>query len=81
MVSVLMKLEFFMIDDVYLSGILIDDPCNADPMILTEEDGKILSMNDKAVDKLATEFFESPYSLFLSMPLLLKYYFPSHKSK
>ena len=81
MVSVLMKLEFFMIDDVYLSGIIIDDPCNVDAMILTEEDGKVISINDKAAASLGTEFLESPYSLFLSMPLLLKYYFPSHKSK
>ena len=52
MVSVLMKLEFFMIDDVYLTGILIDDPSNVDAMILTEEDGKVININEVAANTL-----------------------------
>lgn len=39
LVSILMKLDYFSLDDVYLGGFIIDDSDNDEVIILTKEDG------------------------------------------
>lgn len=75
LVSVLMKLEYFMIDDIFLSGLVIDDPDNKDILILTEEDGKVVAINNTAEKWIGKDLIDKPYGLFFLMPSLLKIFF------
>jgi hypothetical protein len=45
MMNVIVKLEYFMTDDIYLSGIMIPHPRNEDILILSNQSGKVISMN------------------------------------
>lgn len=77
MVSVIVKLEYFMIDDVYLAGYMVPHPKNKSILVLSNLNGKIVSMNRKAIKLLGNAVMEHPYSLFLSIPLLMKYFYPN----
>ena len=76
-VSVLVKLEYYMTDDVYLAGIMVPHPRNKSSLILSNLNGKIVAMNQRAKNLIGTEVVDNPYSLFLSIPLLMKYFYPS----
>ena len=75
-ISLVVKLEFFLIDDIYLCGIINSHPRNNQRLILTEDTGRVLSMNRKAKKLVGEQVYLDNYSLFLSIPTLLKYYYP-----
>jgi hypothetical protein len=75
-VSVIVKLEYYMTDDIYLCGIIIPHPRNKDRLILSNMNGKIIALNNKAKELVGTKVVENPYSLFLTIPLLMKYFYP-----
>lgn len=75
-VSLITKLEFMMTDNIYLCGLLNSDQLNKEKLILTEFNGNVISMNNKAEDLIGRKIYKSSYSLFLAVPSLLKYYFP-----
>lgn len=77
MVSVIVKLEYLMTDDIYLAGYIVPHPKNKSILILSNLNGKIVSMNRKASKLLGNAVVDHPYSLFLSIPLLMKYFYPS----
>lgn len=76
LVSVLVKVEYLMTDDVYLCGIIVPHPKNKEVLILSNLSGKIIGMNKKAKSLLGTMIIDNPYSLFISIPLLVKYFYP-----
>jgi len=75
-VTVIVKLEYYLTDDIYLCGIIIPHPRNRDRLILSNRNGKIIALNNKAKKIFGTKIVENPYSLFLSIPLLMKYFYP-----
>lgn len=75
-VSVIVKVEYLMTDDVYLCGIIVPHPKNKEVLILSNLSGKIIGMNKKARKLLGTMIIDNPYSLFISIPLLVKYFYP-----
>ena len=79
MMGVIVKLEYYMTDDVYLAGLMIPHPKNEQILILSNDQGKIISMNQQANQALGSGVKDNPYRLFLSMPLLVKYFYPKVK--
>ena len=80
MMNVIVKLEYFMTDDIYLSGIMIPHPRNEDILILSNQSGKVISMNQKAQTLMGNGIKDNPYKLFLSIPLMIKYFYPTTKN-
>ena len=76
MVSVISKLEYFLTSDVYICGIIIPHPRNNNALLLMNNSGKILGMNQKSRKVTGDHILDNPYSLFLSVPLLLKFFYP-----
>ena len=72
----IIKLEYFLMDDIYLAGFLVPHPRNKSSLILSNLNGKIVAMNQKAKNLIGTTVVDNPYSLFLSIPLLMKYFYP-----
>lgn len=79
MLTVVIKLDYYMLEDIYLAGIMIPHPQNQTHMVLSDTQGKVLSMNEQAQELLGTGVSEFPYKLFLSIPRLIKYYYPEVK--
>ncbi len=79
MMNVIVKLEYLMTDDIYLSGIMIPHPKNNGMLILSNPKGKIIGMNEQAEELMGRVITYDPYRLFLSIPLLIKYFYPSSK--
>lgn len=75
--TVIIKLEYYMTDDIYLAGFLVPHPRNKSSLILSNMNGKIIAMNQRAKNLIGTTVVDNPYSLFLSIPLLMKYFYPS----
>lgn len=76
MMGIVIKLEFFMIDDIYLCGLINSHRRNSQRLVLSHMDGKVISVNQRAYKILGEKIFRENYSLFLSIPNLLKYYYP-----
>lgn len=76
-VSVLVKVEYLMLDDIYLAGFVVPHPRNKQALILSNISGKIVGMNRKSQSLMGSALLDNPYSLFLSIPLLMKYFYPS----
>lgn len=75
-INLLIKLEYLMIDDIYLCAVFNSDPKNKQSLMLTEFNGNVVSMNRKGENLMGLRMYKSSYSLFLAIPSLLKYYFP-----
>lgn len=43
--TVIIKLEYYMTDDIYLAGFLVPHPRNKSSLILSNMNGKIIAMN------------------------------------
>lgn len=76
LVSVIVKVEYLINDDIYLCGIIVPHPKNKEVLILSNLSGRIIGMNKKAKKLLGTMIIDNPYSLFVSIPLLVKYFYP-----
>ena len=75
-VTVIAKLEYYLTNDIYLCGILVPHPRNTENLVLTSMSGKVISMNQGARSIFGKTIMDNPYSLFLSIPLLMKYFYP-----
>jgi len=47
-VSILVKIEYLLLDDIYLAGFVVPHPRNKQALILSNTNGKILGMNRKS---------------------------------
>lgn len=45
MLTVVIKLDYYMLEDIYLGGIMIPHPLNSTHLVLSDPKGKVLSMN------------------------------------
>jgi hypothetical protein len=79
MMTVVVKLDYFYTDDIYLAGMMVPHPKNDEIMILSNNQGKVISMNEQAAKVLGSGIKDSPYRLFLSIPLMIKYFYPKVK--
>lgn len=75
-VGLAIKLEYFMMNDIYLCAIINSHPRNNQNLLLTEFNGKVSALNQKGLISFGESIFLSNYSIFFRMPSLLKYYYP-----
>lgn len=75
-VGLVIKLEFLLLDDIYLTALMNFEQKNNKSLLLTEFNGNVVSMNQSGEEIMGKRIYNTTYSLFLSVPILLKYYFP-----
>lgn len=75
-IGLIIKLEFFMVDDIYLCGLINSHKRNNQRLILSQNDGTVVLANKRAYKIVGGKIFKESHSLFLSMPNLLKHYYP-----
>lgn len=74
--GIAIKLEFFMLDDIYMCSILNSHPRNNQNLMLTEFNGNIASLNKKGLESYGENIFLNSHALFNKIPSLIKYYYP-----
>jgi len=79
--SVFAKLEYFMSDNVYLGGLVINEPINNSNVLLSDAQGKVQGINSYAKELFGNDIIQNPYFLFVVIPLLIKYYYPDAKNQ
>lgn len=72
LVNVIVKVEYYMTDDIYLCAILVPHKSNKHPMMLVDDNGLFICQNEKSETILGTSVNQFPYSLYCMMPGLFR---------
>ena len=70
-INLLIKIEYFMVDDVYICAMLVPHRKNKSPVMLLSEEGFPICQNEKSSLIFGPTAMDYPYSVYMLMPGLL----------
>lgn len=72
LVHIIVKIEYYLTDDIYLCGIIVPHYQNKHALMLIDNNGLFLSQNEKSEQILGRSVNLYPYSMYCLIPGLFK---------